>query len=69
MNDKEIHPLKPDIGGIGRANFIKENEPVTTNTIRDISDMDREEGDMNHGAKGGNFDQDSQEVDNQEETT
>lgn len=69
MNDKENHPLNPNIGGIGRANFIKENETGTTNTSRDISDMDREEGDMNHGTKGGNFDQDSQEADTREETT
>ena len=67
MSDKENYPLKTQVGGIGRNNFIKENEENIANINRDISEMDRKEGNMDHGTKGGNFDQDEQEADQQDQ--
>jgi len=59
MSDKENISPKPDLGGIGRTNFIKENEANIEKVSRDLSNMDRQEGDMDPGIKGGNFDQGS----------
>jgi len=57
MNDKENIPQRPGLGGIGRTNFIKENEANIEKISRDLSNMDRQEGDMDPGIKGGNFDE------------
>jgi hypothetical protein len=59
MKDKENIPSKTDLGGIGRAHFIQENEANIEKVSRDISGIDRQEGNMDPGTKGGNFDQDS----------
>jgi hypothetical protein len=67
MSDKENYPPKTEMGGIGRNIFIKENEANIATTSRDISEMDRKEGNMDHGTKGGNFDQDEQEADQQDQ--
>ena len=69
MNDKESYPPKTNLGGIGRTNFIKEKEAETANTSRDISEIDREEGDMDNGTTGGNFDQDDQNTNQEDQTT
>jgi len=61
MNDKDTFPSKTNLGGIGRNNFIKESQGDTTNVSRDIRDMDQQEGQMNNGEKGGNFDQDPED--------
>jgi hypothetical protein len=69
MNDKENSPLKTNLGGIGRANFIKENEAGTENTSSDINEIDREEGDMDNGTTGGNFKQDDKDNNQQDQTS
>ena len=48
-------------GGVGRTNFIAQDPQPTREDqdrsgSRDISDIDRQEGAMHHGTKGGNFD-------------
>jgi len=45
-------------GGMGRTNFLSEDphDQSTQQHQRDISDIDRQEGTMHHGVKGGNFD-------------
>ena len=60
MEDKNI---RNEQGGVGRTNFIKQHEQKEEENLdrpgtgsRDISDVDRQEGNMNHGTKGGNFD-------------
>jgi len=52
-------------GGVGRTNFISqhsnnEQENAEVNSSNDISEVDRQEGSMDHGAKGGNFDETTQ---------
>jgi hypothetical protein len=69
MNDKESYPPKTNLGGIGRTNFIKEKEAETANTRRDISEIDREEGDMDNGTTGGNFDQDDLDKNKEDQTS
>ena len=47
-------------GGVGRTNFISQHsnkENVDVDSANDISEVDRQEGSMDHGAKGGNFDE------------
>jgi len=50
-------------GGVGRTNFISQHsnkENADVDSANDISEVDRQEGSMEHGAKGGNFDETTQ---------
>lgn len=46
--------------GAGRLNDARQEQGASGNAGgRDISEVDQQEGDMNNGTLGGNFDQDS----------
>ncbi len=54
--DNAAHEVKQ--GGIGRINTASENQEQQQGQTetRDISEIDQQEGTMNHGTLGGNFD-------------
>ena len=58
MEDKKTTEQEPQ-GGVGRTNFMagQKEEPAQKQQYRDISDIDRQEGTLDHGVKGGNFDE------------
>jgi len=59
MTQDKQHQQEKPVSGSGR---IPEEEKRTSDTAvgtRDISDIDRQEGAMNNGRLGGNFDEDA----------
>ena len=43
----------------GRVPDAKKDQPLEQNELRDISEIDQQEGFMNNGTLGGNFDENS----------
>jgi hypothetical protein len=55
MDDKKKNEKLAE--GTGRLPYDKQNdETLQEKAARDISEIDQQEGSMNHGAVGGNFD-------------
>jgi len=65
MEEKRSIRNEENAGGIGRTNFVKDNEDDKQNIEnkkKDISSIDRQEGSMDHGTIGGGLTDDSGEV-------
>ncbi|HEX2608935.1 MAG TPA: hypothetical protein VHK91_16245 [Flavisolibacter sp.] len=59
--DRDKGSTVPKQGGIGRTNFIDQQEDGNDQQVSsDISSIDQQEGEMAHGALGGNLGSDDE---------